>query len=89
MIKKIVLIIICSFIFIFPIKAQQEYNEQLDKLDYKTLYSNFEKYYKKLDSFQSIKYANAYFYKAQKQEDTINIAKGYYYRAITHKKMKD
>mgnify|MGYP000002887792 CR=1 FL=1 len=86
MIKKIVLLVISSLIFIPLIKAQQEYYEQLDKLDYETLYSNFEKYYKKLDSFQSIKYANAYFHKAQKRKDTIHIAKGYYYRAILYKK---
>jgi hypothetical protein len=87
--QKIVPIIICSFIFIFPIKAQQEYYEQIDKLDYNTLYSNFEKHYNNLDSFQAVKYANAYFYKAQKQKDTVHMGKGYYYRAIIHKKMKD
>ncbi|WP_299684927.1 AraC family transcriptional regulator [uncultured Dokdonia sp.] len=86
MIKRIVLTVICTLIFGFSVKAQQEYYEQLDKLDYNTLYSRFEQYYKELDSFQATRYANAYFNKAQKQKDTSQIAKGYYYRAILDKK---
>ncbi len=86
MIKRIIFTFTYILIFIFPIHAQQEYHEQIDKLDYETLYSNFEKHYKNSDFFQAVKYANAYFHKAQKQEDTINTAKGYYYRAITYKK---
>lgn len=86
MIKRIIITFTYILIFTLPIHAQQEYQEQLDKLDYKILYSNFEKHYKNSDFFQAKKYANAYYYKAQKQEDTINIGKGYYYRAILYKK---
>ncbi|MEP0266126.1 AraC family transcriptional regulator [Dokdonia sp.] len=86
MIREIVAIIIYILIFTLPIQAQQEYYEQIDKLDYNTLYSRFEKYYKNLDSFQATQYANAYFNRARKQKDTNHIAKGYYYRAILDKR---
>ena len=82
MAKKNILFFICSIVVIFSIQAQQEFQEQIGKLDFNTLYTRYEDYYTKGDSIRALHYANAYFIKAKKQKDTTRIAEGYDLRAL-------
>ncbi len=82
MAKKNILFFICSIVVIFSIQAQQEFQEQIGKLDFNTLYTRYEDHYTKGDSIHALHYANAYFIKAKKRKDTTRIAEGYYFRAL-------
>lgn len=82
MTKKNILFFICSIVVIFSVQAQQEFQEQIYKLDFKTLYTRYEDHYTKGDSIRALHYANAYFIKAKKRKDTNRIAEGYYFRAL-------
>ncbi len=85
MAKKNILFFICSIVVIFSIQAQQEFQEQIGKLDFNTLYTRYEDHYSKGDSIRALHFANAYFIKAKKIKDTTRIAEGYYFRALVDK----
>jgi AraC-like DNA-binding protein len=85
MAKKNILFFICSIVVIFSIQAQQEFQEQIDKLDFNTLYTRYADHYIKGDSIRALHIANAYFKKAKKIKDTNRIADGYYYRVLVDK----
>ncbi len=86
MILRKVFIFISIIIFITTSQAQEEFQEQIDKLDFKTIYSRFETYYNDLDSINALRYAEAYYTKAKKIKDTNRITEGYYYRALVDKR---
>ncbi|GGG33698.1 hypothetical protein GCM10011344_38140 [Dokdonia pacifica] len=88
MILRKVFIFISIIIFITTSQAQEEFQEQIEKLDFKTIYSRFETYYNDLDSINALRYAEAYYIKARKTKDTNHIADGYYYRALIDKEYK-
>lgn len=83
-----VFIFISYIIFTTTTWAQQEFQEQIDKLDFNTLYTRFEKHYNDYDSLNAMRYAEAYYNKARQINDTSHIADGYYYRALIDKEYK-
>ena len=85
MAKKNILFFICSIVVIFSVQAQQEFQEQIGKLDFNTLYTRYEDHYIKGDSVRALHIANAYFKNAKKLKDTNRIADGYYYRVLVDK----
>jgi len=75
------------FTFLFLQAQAQQIPDSILQKAYKELRNGVIKYIDK-DTILSLQYAEAYLYKARKKRDTLQIARGYYYKVINHKNVR-
>jgi len=78
------LVIILFSIFLFPSLSAQQIPDSLLRKTYKELRKGVSKYLDK-NTIVSLQYAKTYLSKARKEKDTLQIARGYYYKVINNK----